>query len=183
MSTTTKEEGTETGVTETQPSSELVAGAAHQVWWALLGLLALGGEETGEVLGALVRKGKEVEPCMSEEIKKAGRGFRDAVTAIGTQLKGIGQVSKGVSDALGAVGTEVKEVGQKIGKASGKVESFLDERISAAVERMGSSTKAEIDSLSQRVEELSSKIEKLSGPKPARVRPAAPGKTRKREPA
>lgn len=161
MSTTTMQPVLAADLSGEQPISEHAAGAVHQAWWALLGLLAVSGEQTGRLLGVLVRRGKEFEPAMYEGFKKAGKGIRGVVGATGTQLKEVGKAGKGISDAVGAVGTQLKGVGQKIGKASGKVESIVDERVSAALERMGIPTKDEIQSLSRKVDELTSKIEEL----------------------
>jgi len=88
----------------------------------------------------LVRRRKEVEPSVGEGFEKAG---------------------KGVSDAIGSMGTHLKGVGEKFGKAPRKMESFVDERVSAALERMGVASRADIESLSEKVDELGDKIEEL----------------------
>ena len=88
----------------------------------------------------LVRRGKEVEPLVGEGFEKAG---------------------KGVSDAVGSMGAHLKGVGEKFGKAPRKMESFVDERVSAALERMGVASRADIESLSEKVDELGDKIEEL----------------------
>lgn len=92
------------------------------------------------MFGELVRKGRKVEPVIGHQFEKVG---------------------KGVIDAVGEVGGHFKGVGEKFGKASGKMESFIDERVSAALNRMGVATKDEIEALSEKVDELGDKIEEL----------------------
>ncbi len=60
-----------------------VLDALRHVWWAGLGLVAVAGEQSGQVLSALVEKGKQVEPTVLEHSKKAGQDVSEAVGDIG----------------------------------------------------------------------------------------------------
>lgn len=142
MGTTTMGQAPDVGKTRTQTAGESAARAMRQVWWATLGLAAVAGQGSGRVFSELVRRGKEVEPSVGEGFEKAG---------------------KGVSDAVGSMGTHFKGFGEKFGKASGKMESFVDERVSATLQRMGVASRADVESLSEKVDELGDKIEELRG--------------------
>lgn len=144
MSTTTPmEHAPQASLAGTPATSEPGPGMIRQVWWASLGVFAVAAEQTERLLDILVQKGQELEPSLKEGFKKAGKEISEATGAVGTQLKGLGQkISKTPEKAEGLIGG-------------------IEEKVSAALERMGVPKKDEIQSLSRKVDELSAKIDEL----------------------
>ncbi|MGE5646851.1 MAG: hypothetical protein ACM336_13775 [Acidobacteriota bacterium] len=91
---------------------DTAANALRGVWYASLGLAAVIGEETGRIVGTLVKKGREIEPSVLETGRKAGQGVSDA----GARLKGL-------ADKVGfPTRQEIDELKAKIDALSAKLE-------------------------------------------------------------
>ena len=118
--------------------ADAVAGAARQAWWATLGLVAVAGEQAGKLINALVDKGKEVEPSVSDAFKKAG-----------DQL----------SHAAGKVGARVRSA---MDRGAGAAESAVDERVAAALHRMGFPTKEDVQAIAERIDALAARLEEMA---------------------
>lgn len=116
--------------------------SVHRIWLAGLGALAAAEEEGSKLFSRLVDRGRDVE------------------------VKGKVEVDK--------VNEKVKaEVDKAKARAESAFEGWsekLDEKLNAALNRLGVPTRDEIRNLTLRVEELNSKVEQL---KP-RVTPASP---------
>ena len=114
---------------------------ANKVWLAGLGALATAGEEGGKLFDKLAKKGETFE---SQGKKRVDR-----------------------------VKSEVERVADKAkdqaSSAWSKIESMIDDKVTAALHRVGVPTRDEIKNLSARVADLSRKIEQ-SKPK---ARPTA----------
>ena len=136
----TAETPNEKKVPDGEQAAAAMTDALRHVWWAGLGLVAVAGEQSGQLLNALVEKGKQVEPTVVEHGKKAGK-----------------EVSEAVNDA----GEKLKEFAAKIGRGAGAAEVALDDKVAAALVRIGFPTKAEIDSLSAKIDALSSRLEQM----------------------
>ena len=130
---------------------------ANKVWLAGLGALASVGEEGGRVFDSLAKKGEGVEERSKEEISRA--------------------TSK-LFEVAGRARSEAKD-------AWSRLETVLDDRVTAALNRVGVPTRREIQNLSARVAELSKKVERATprarASRPAaRARKARPASTKKR---
>ncbi len=119
---------------------EPVIDALRHVWWAGLGLAAVAGEQTGRVFDALVEKGRELEPTVVEQGKKAGHE---------------------VSEAVGDVGDKFKSFMDKLGRRAGAAEAAFDERAAAALDRMGFPKKGDLDALSAKIDALTARLEEM----------------------
>jgi poly(hydroxyalkanoate) granule-associated protein len=128
------------GAGEQRPQAEPVIDALRHVWWAGLGLAAVAGEQTGRVLNALVEKGREVEPTVVEQGKKAGHE---------------------VSEAVGDAGERLKKLVEKLGRSAGAAEAAFDERAAAALDRMGFPKKEDLDALSAKIDALTARLEEM----------------------
>lgn len=121
-----------------------VLGAARGVWLVGLGLVTVGVglvtvgvSQSGRLVGSLARRGKDVEPVVFEQGRRATAGIGGMAGAIGGRLKGL-----------------VSRRGQ---------EPVADERIAGALETLGVPTRHEVDNLSAKVDELSARLEHIRG--------------------
>lgn len=105
-------------------------------------------------LGALATVGEEGGKMFDELVKK-GKAFEPKVMSQVEMAKDKFEVAKG-----------------KAGKAWTKIEGSIDDRVTAAIHRIGVPTRDEIKELSKRVAELTSKVEELR-PRPTRARARA----------
>jgi poly(hydroxyalkanoate) granule-associated protein len=128
------------GTGEQRPQIEPVIDALRHVWWAGLGLAAVAGEQTGRVFNALVEKGKELEPTVVEQSRKA---------------------SHEVTETASEVGDKLKELMQKLGRSAGAAETAIDERAAAALDRMGFPRKEDLDALSAKIDALTARLEEI----------------------
>ena len=118
-------------------------GAAHRVWLAGLGALALAEEQGGRLFEALVGRGKRFED----------------------------QHGTPVGQAAGRVRGTVESVRHRADRTWKRVETAFDEQVSAALRRLGVPTQVEISRLTRCLEELNGKLEGRGGGPPSR-RPA-----------
>ncbi|HEX4966574.1 MAG TPA: phasin family protein [Thermoanaerobaculia bacterium] len=122
---------------------EDIKDSVHRIWLAGLGALAAAEEEGSKLFSKLVDRGRDVEAKGKVEVDKVNEKVR----------------------------TEVDKAKAKAESAFETWGDKLDEKLSAALNRLGVPTRDEIRNLTQRVEELNAKVEQL---KP-RVTPAAAG--------
>src|SRR3954466_169425 len=127
--------------TENNTQDEL-KDSVHRIWLAGLGALAAAEEEGSKLFSRLVDRGRDVESKGKVEVDKVNDKVRI-------------EVDKAKARAESAF----EGWGDK-----------LDEKLTAALHRLGVPTRDEIHNLTQRVEELNSKVEHLK-PKAA---PAVP---------
>ncbi|MEM9555684.1 MAG: phasin family protein [Acidobacteriota bacterium] len=108
--------------------------SANKIWLAGLGALAAAQEEGTNIFRSLVEKGESYE--------SRGRETIDNVR---------GEVEDRVDRARGEANTVVD-----------KIESRLDEAVTASLRRFGVPTREEIATLTRRVEELTTQVERLN---------------------
>ena len=120
-----------------EPAKDLV----HGVWLAAIGLVAGVGQQTGRAIGALVKKGREVEPRIGETLKKTGGHVSDAANAVGTQLN--------------SVGTRVK---RSMTWSAAQPQPGLENKIREVLTTMDLPTREEIKSLLAKIDTLSAKL-------------------------
>ena len=109
---------------------------AEDVWYAGLGLAAVVGEQTGRLVGALVRKGRQVEPSVLDRGRKARHG---------------------VSEAVDDVSVRLKDLAAKVGRGA----EVADEKMATAIENLGFPTRQQVDELRAKVESLSAKLDAM----------------------
>ena len=113
--------------------SEKIKESARQIWLAGLGAYNKAEEDTGKIFERLVKEG--------EEIENKTRG------AVGKRFK--------------AVEEHVGDVREKASGTFGKLENVFDQRVSAALLRLGIPTQKQIEELEQKVEALEKELAKL----------------------
>jgi len=121
---------------ETNPSRNLqdeLMESAHRIWLAGLGALAAAEEEGSKVFSKLVERGKDVEAKGKEQAAGAKEQFKSTVENVKGQAA---DAWSGLSDKL-------------------------DEKLTAALHRLGVPTREEIRSLTQKIEELNAKVDQL----------------------
>lgn len=106
---------------------------AQRIWLAGLGALAVAEQEGSKLFKSLVAKGEEVETKGKEKVEK----LRIDVDA------------------------ELGKARAKANEAWEKLEGSFDEKLAAALHRMGVPTRDEIRNLTRRVEELNASVERL----------------------
>ena len=120
-------------MTDTKEIREELGQTVHKIWLAGLGALSSAGEEGAKLFNTLVEKGESYE--------KQGRERFD-------------DVKSKVEEAAGAAR-------DRAGSTWGKIETKVDESVSAALARLGVPSRDEIATLTKRVEELTAVVEKL----------------------
>ena len=131
---------------ETKEIREELGQTVHKIWLAGLGALSTAGEEGSKLFNNLVEKGETYEQQGKER-------FADVR----------GKVEEAAGDARDRAGSTV-----------GKVETKIDEAVSAALARFGVPSRDEIATLTKRVEELTAVVEELKPAKKTAARkPAA----------
>lgn len=135
--------------------------SAGRIWLAGLGALSLAEKEGGKLFKSLVEKGETLEVVGREQLDRAKDQLGSAATA--------------AKERIDDVTVEVRE---RAGAVMSKVERELDERVNAALERVGVPSRNEISRLTKRIEELTDLVEKQ-----AKRRPAAPRKVAKKRAA
>lgn len=113
----------------------------RNLWYASVGLAAVTGEQAGRIAGILVRKGREAEPGMREQSRRA---------------------AEEINQALAELREQVKIVADKVSRAAASAESAVDAKIAARIRQMGFSSKEEVEALKQKLAELNARLEELT---------------------
>lgn len=119
--------------------------SAHKIWLAGLGALSAAEEGGSKLFNNLVERGETFESRSRETFD----GAKDKVEEAAEKVKGQAETTWE------------------------KIESRLDDAVTAALGRLGVPSRDEIATLTQRVEELTAVVEKL---KPAKKAPAKASK-------
>jgi hypothetical protein len=109
-----------------------VLSLARGVWLIGLGSLVLAGEQAGKLLRMAADKGRQAEPLVTGQLKRAEENVMQAVSGVGDRLKG-----------------------------AAKICSEAGEPAAGAPEGREIPTKEDVDRLVQRLEELNRKIDQL----------------------
>lgn len=125
---------------------EEIKDSVHRIWLAGLGALAAAEEEGSKLFSRLVDRGRDVEAKGKVEVDKAGERVK-------------AEYEKAKTKAESAF--------------EGWGEKF-DEKLTAALHRLGVPSRDEIRTLTQRVEELTAKVEQLK-PRTTPASPVMPG--------
>jgi hypothetical protein len=65
----------------------VIGSAVQQTWWLGLGLLATLGEQTARVAGALVEKGREMEPFVMKPVRRVASEVSEATESARSRLR------------------------------------------------------------------------------------------------
>lgn len=119
--------------------SEKIRESARQIWLAGLGAYNKAEEDTGKIFEKLVKEGEELESLTRGAVEKQVKAVEETVE----EVKG-----------------RVDDVREKASNTFGKLESVFDQRVSAALVRLGIPSKKQIQDLEARVAELEAKLKK-----------------------
>jgi len=131
-----------TGKKRKKDGSAALKEQARKVWLAGLGALAVAEQEGGKLFGQLVDKGADLE--------KRGKPVVDKLVKKATDR---------AKDVRKKAGSRVEKVGDDAKAGWSKVETAVDEKVTAALHRMGIPTRKEIEALTKRVETLTAKLD------------------------
>jgi polyhydroxyalkanoate synthesis regulator phasin len=134
-------------------------GVGRQIWLAGLGALAISGDETSQLFHLLVEKGKQFEPRVKESFNKVS----SQVGAVGDEasrlIKRLMERGKEFEPTVKDGWTKVRQgVGGTVRSVAGKTGSALDERVTAAIQRLGVPTHEDIQNLARRVEAIAGRL-------------------------
>ncbi len=115
--------------------SEKIKESARQIWLAGLGAYNKAEEDTGRIFEKLVKEGEELENMTRGAVEKRFKAVED----------------------------RVEGVREKATDTFGKLESVFDQRVSAAMTRLGMPSKAQVHELEQHILALEARIKKLEG--------------------
>jgi len=113
--------------------SEKIKASARQIWLAGLGAYNKAEEDTGKIFERLVKEGEELEHLTRGAVEKRFR----------------------------AVEEHVEDVREKATGTFGKLENVFDQRVSAALARLGIPTHKEVEELQEKIALLEQKIAEL----------------------
>ncbi len=118
---------------KTQKNTNELKETANKVWLAGLGALATAGEEGGKLFDKLAARGESFETDGKEQVER----LKDQVEKVAGRAK------------------------SKASGAWSRFESMIDDKVTAALHRVGVPTRDEIKHLSARVADLSRKVEQV----------------------
>ena len=132
-----KKKAKKTKKTDAERLKKQALDSAHRVWLAGLGALAVAETEGSKLFGKLVARGEEMEKRGKPVVEK---------------------LSKKVGSARAQAEAKAEQVGEDAKAAWGKVESVVEDRVSATLNRLGIPTRDEIESLTRRDEGLTENL-------------------------
>lgn len=124
--------------------SEKIKESARQIWLAGLGAYNKAEEDTGKIFEKLVKEGEELESLTRGVVEK--------------QFKAVEEQVEGVKGKVEGVKGRVENVKEKASDTFGKLENVFDQRVSAALVRLGIPTKKQIKDLEDRIAKLEKKL-------------------------
>jgi poly(hydroxyalkanoate) granule-associated protein len=140
--------------------------SANRIWLAGLGAWAMAEQEGGKLFKSLIAKGESLEIAGREQLGKV--------------RERVGELADNARERFGEATDGVR------GRAGGvvdRVERGIDERIGAALEKVGVPTKGEIARLTHRIEALTELVEKQAKTRKAPTRASSKkGSTRRVKP-
>lgn len=119
--------------------SEKIRESARQIWLAGLGAYNKAEEDAGKIFDKLVSEGEELENMTRGAVEKQFKAVEERVEGVKGRVEG------------------VKE---KATDTFGKLESVFDQRVSAALVRLGMPSKKKVEELEARIAELEAKLNK-----------------------
>lgn len=142
----TEKTSTDKNSEQDQHLSEKIRESARQIWLAGLGAYNKAEEDTEKFFEKLVKEGEEIENMTRGAVEKQFKAVEDTVD--------------GVKDRVGEVRGRVEGVRERASDTFGKLENVFDQRVSAALVRLGIPSKQQIKDLEARVAELEAKLKK-----------------------
>jgi polyhydroxyalkanoate synthesis regulator phasin len=126
-----------------------------QAVYASLGLASMTNEKISEAIRELTKKANLSEQDIQEFSAEVGRRSEEVKRQIEAQI------DKQIDHALIQVGLLKSGLRQTADQAGSTLQQLIDQRVDAALERLGIARHEDIQSLIQRVERLEGKLEEL----------------------
>jgi poly(hydroxyalkanoate) granule-associated protein len=123
----------EKDIEQSSQLSEKIKESARQIWLAGLGAYNKAEEDTGKIFERLVKEGEELENLTRGAVEKRFK----------------------------VVEEHVEDVREKATGTFGKLEGVFDQRVSAALSRLGIPTQKQVEVLTARIDELEAQLKKL----------------------
>ncbi len=123
----------EKDIEQSSQLSEKIKESARQIWLAGLGAYNKAEEDTGKIFERLVKEGEELENLTRGAVEKRFK----------------------------VVEEHVEDVREKATGTFGKLENVFDQRVSAALSRLGIPTQKQIASLTARIDALEAELKAL----------------------
>ena len=123
----------EKDIEQSSQLSEKIKESARQIWLAGLGAYNKAEEDTGKIFERLVKEGEELENLTRGAVEKCFK----------------------------VVEEHVEDVREKATGTFGKLENVFDQRVSAALSRLGIPTQKQIASLTARIDALEAELKAL----------------------
>lgn len=124
--------------------SEKIKESARQIWLAGLGAYNKAEEDTGKIFEKLVKEGEELESLTRGVVEK--------------QFKAVEEQVEGVKGRVSDVKGRVEGVKEKASDTFGKLENVFDQRVSAALVRLGIPSNKQVKELEDRIATLEKKL-------------------------
>jgi len=123
----------EKDIEQSSQLSEKIKESARQIWLAGLGAYNKAEEDTGKIFERLVKEGEELENLTRGAVEKRFK----------------------------VVEEHVEDVREKATGTFGKLENVFDQRVSAALSRLGIPTQKQIASLTARIDALEAELKAI----------------------
>lgn len=123
----------EKDIEQSSQLSEKIKESARQIWLAGLGAYNKAEEDTGKIFDRLVKEGEELENLTRGAVEKRFK----------------------------VVEEHVEDVREKATGTFGKLEGVFDQRVSAALSRLGIPTQKQVEVLTARIDKLEAQLKKL----------------------
>jgi hypothetical protein len=127
----------------------------RRIWLAGLGIVAVAAEQAQLGLETLEHKGEEIEPTVAAPFRRAGETANNIAQRAGRSVKSVGDAV--VSNATTITGAtrwlKTADVSEEVGR-------ILDEKLSAALQRLDVPTREDFQTLADRIDELTPKTKR-----------------------
>jgi poly(hydroxyalkanoate) granule-associated protein len=139
-------------VAAAETTTAAITQTGRRLWLAGLGALAVAAEQARAGFETLTHKGEEIEPAVAARLRRAGETANDIAQRAGRSMKSVGEV---VTSATTTVTGATRSF--RTADVSQDVERIVEEKLSAALQRLDLPTRADFQALADRIEQLSQK--------------------------
>jgi poly(hydroxyalkanoate) granule-associated protein len=140
-------------------ASAAIMHRARRLWLAGLGIFAVTAEQARAAFEALEHNGEQLEPAVAAPFKRAGEAATRVAERAGVSVKSVGDVVSTATTSVADIGRRLKST-----DLAEEVQRLVDEKLSAALERLDVPTKRDLQALADRIEELASKGKRTREP-------------------
>jgi hypothetical protein len=85
--------------------------------------------------------------------------------ALGTLVRKGREVEPAVNQKFEDVGSRMKTLAERVGRGAGRAEVVVEDKVAAALERLGFPTKEDVRELQARIEALTARLEEMQAAK------------------